>query len=362
MRYLVVCRVISNGGDHLIAKKMVELLGKLSPENEVVLNDGSKDIDLDYIHSFDRLVIGGGPVFENRIFNFDAYPVLKTILNVNIPIYIFGAGWFGQTGAEETILNYKFNEDALKVFNKVISSGGFLGGRDYLTTRVLKNNGFDCVMTGCPVWYDYDFLGSVDINQNVNKEIKKIIISDPGITKEAYEQEMKSKQTIELIDFVINKFPTAEIMFTFNNGIFTKYSTNCNVKIRDYLDTKNIQYFDLANSWEGFKIYDNCDLHIGYRVHSHIYALSRRIPSVLVEEDARGYGVNHAFGLENLPSYDVEEMKKENAKQNLKENKYLLKQLDFIVDEMIDSNYLKIINAFRFINETYKDKVEKFFM
>ena len=47
-----------------------------------------------------------------------------------------------------------------------------------------------------------------------------------------------------------------------------------------------------------------CDLHIGFRVHAHIYNLSKRNRSILLEEDGRGAGVNQSLGLSNIRVYD----------------------------------------------------------
>lgn len=352
MKCLVVTRTITNGGDHLIAKKLLEVLENELPNLEIVFNDGSKELTTDYVNSFDKLIIGGGPIFENRIFNYEAFPILKIISNIEIPVSIIGSGWFGKSGHSDDIFSYKFNNDAVTVFNKVIETGGVLAGRDYLTTRVLKNNGFkNAIMTGCPVWYDYDFVNSTEINKNVDKSIKKIIISDPGITKEVEQQKIKAEQAIEVIKTVRGEFPNANIEFTFNNGIITKYSTECNVKIKEYLEEKNIKYHDLSNDWKGFQVYDDIDLHIGYRVHSHIYTLSKRIPSILIEEDARGYGVNHALGLEtNMTSYDI----KANLANKLEGNKNLLVHLNSSIDEMITNDFIRIKNAFVLMNKGYK--------
>jgi ketol-acid reductoisomerase len=38
------------------------------------------------------------------------------------------------------------------------------------------------------------------------------------------------------------------------------------------------------------------DFHLGYRVHSHIFSLSQRIPSILIAEDSRGVGQAEAMG------------------------------------------------------------------
>ena len=47
-------------------------------------------------------------------------------------------------------------------------------------------------------------------------------------------------------------------------------------------------------------VLNSADLHIGYRVHSHLYMLSQRKPTVLIAEDARGESQNSTLGLQNL--------------------------------------------------------------
>lgn len=65
---------------------------------------------------------------------------------------------------------------------------------------------------------------------------------------------------------------------------------------------KGIFIQDISYSSEGFSIYDDCDIHIGFRVHAHIYNLSIMGYSILIEEDSRGYAVNETFQLMPIPA------------------------------------------------------------
>src|SRR5699024_8576119 len=51
-----------------------------------------------------------------------------------------------------------------------------------------------------------------------------------------------------------------------------------------------------------------CDLHIGYRVHAHIYFLSKRLPSILLHEDGRGNGVSEALNSPGIDAYKSSNM------------------------------------------------------
>ena len=42
-------------------------------------------------------------------------------------------------------------------------------------------------------------------------------------------------------------------------------------------------------------LYSNCDLHIGYRVHAHVFMTSIKKPSILIKEDGRGEGMSEVI-------------------------------------------------------------------
>jgi polysaccharide pyruvyl transferase WcaK-like protein len=47
---------------------------------------------------------------------------------------------------------------------------------------------------------------------------------------------------------------------------------------------------DASRDLDALELYGQVDLHVGYRVHAHLCALSRRRPSLLIAEDGRGRG------------------------------------------------------------------------
>jgi len=58
------------------------------------------------------------------------------------------------------------------------------------------------------------------------------------------------------------------------------------------------------------RVYEDFDLHIGYRVHAHLYFLSRRIPSILLSEDVRGSGQAKSLGMEEIRVGDATAMER----------------------------------------------------
>lgn len=351
MKALIVNFSISNGGDYLIEKRTNDLIKKSFPQWDIQSISGLKPVSTKVLNSFDRIIVGGGPHYDDRIIRTLFMPLFLDIDNISPSIHILGSGIYGEDCFAESINTRFFADDVKSFLEKLLRGGGSLGCRDILSYIVMKNSGFSSVyLTGCPAWYSLDFLDKTLRNEVRDSKIEKIVVSDPGVTKNADEQDIRAKQAIELIDKVWELFPSANIIFTFNNGIKTKYSHKCNNIINDYLKKNSIPVYELAYDEKKFSIYDDADLHIGFRVHSHIYALSRRIPSILVEEDLRGYGMNETLGLPHLLSYDDILM---HTERKYAPNPWLTKQLSDIIAYMKLTSFARIEGAFHIMNEIY---------
>lgn len=353
MRYLVVSNTISNGGDHLIAGCGIRMMERFAgKENFTFFNSYACSTENIDISLYDAMVYIGGPLYSDRLLNRNAFPLLYKMKEAGKRIFLFGCGWYGSNDSAEAVYGFAFQPEIKEILS-YIDDTGILGCRDYLTQRILKNNGYQNVlMTGCPVWYRER---RNDIPRNYEGEIKKIAISDLGMTKNSAFYDDKFQQFTAVADCVKQKFPKAEIIFTFNNGIRTKYSAAFNLRVAEFLDTQGIPFYDLSNGDENFRVYDDCDLHIGYRVHSHIYCLTQGIPSVLICEDARGIGMNKTLGLDVLKANaSLEE-------EGYVNNPFLIRELSDAIDELAaNRSYVcrKITELFSYY---YDHGVGKFF-
>jgi predicted regulator of Ras-like GTPase activity (Roadblock/LC7/MglB family) len=73
------------------------------------------------------------------------------------------------------------------------------------------------------------------------------------------------------------------------------------VKLAAFGALKGWRAISVADGLDRFeKVYSEADLHLGYRVHSHIFSLSNRSASILVNEDTRGVGQVQTLGGEIL--------------------------------------------------------------
>lgn len=356
-RALVLSRPLVNAGDFLFAERSLEVICANLPGVEIVSGHLLAEYELEWLNGFDVIFITGGPIYDNRFFADGAIPFLKYLDSLKPVIHIFAGGWYGKSDNLSEIYGYSFSPEVLAVLQQFEARGGTFSCRDYITERVLRNNGLQNVtMTGCSAWFFLPMMEkafSCCLSQPA--DVHKLVISDQGMTKDSRWHEVKLVQTKNLISHLRQIFPEAEILFTFNGGIDTKYSGQFNRRVCDWLDERGISYVDMSGSAERFNVYDDVDLHIGYRVHSHIYCLAQRLPSVLLEEDARGAGVNQALGLRDIRNYSV------NEQDVFQPNPYLLTELDAYLQEMYREKFSRIKAACMRVTDVYEHVVQPYF-
>ncbi len=374
MKFLFISGAYKNAGDFLIEKRCEYLFKQIEPTCviEKIMSNVSLDNKLEYVNGFDWIVIPGGPGYI-----FDYYPshikLTSCLDDIKAKIMAVGLGWYGADTTQHTILNYTFSKETQKLLLRISSDCGFLGCRDNYSVQVLRNNGFEkAIMTGCPAWYELEKINEISLRKDIDFNFKKICVSDPA---ELFEN---AEQCLKVVRYLRKTFPCSEICFVFHRGIEKDMYTNSfNAKIAQRLKKKlcamdNITVHNIAFGENGFAVYDDADLHIGYRVHAHIYNLSKRNVSVLIEEDGRGAGVNEALSLPRLLAYKekarapksvFEKAFRKGAKAvgiNLiqKSNVYLIDQLDEVLNGLRDEEYAAYPMAFRRMQYSYKRMVD----
>jgi hypothetical protein len=338
---------ITNAGDYLVRRGVEELLKYFD-----IMYDKcyAEDFSLNEIQKYSALIIGGGPQYSNRLYKNDSYKVYNVYKEIQIPIFFEGAGIYNSTCLPNDIFSNCFIDEMIEFYKYIDCNGGGYGCRDYISQTILKKNGLlNGNMIGCPAWFSKDDLQLEGIRPNVKLKPEKIIVSDAGITKLEKNQVTKAQQTIEVIEFLKDKFKSAKIIFSYNNGIHTRYSSKCNNIVKEYLEKEKIDYYNMENNEDMFAIYDDCDLHIGFRLHSHIYCMRKHIPSILIEEDARGYGFNDTVGLPHITAYKIQEQQDD----LFVPNEYLIDMLDFQYEKMINGNFVMLDNAYKIMKNTF---------
>lgn len=289
MKVALLSGAYKNSGDFLIERRTRELICNIAPHCEINIYLRNQIADkISEINQNDKAVFCGGPLYKQDL---EGYLPLDVCINeLKIPSAIIGGGWYGAGDGNNQVVKYRFAPKTKQFFESVKSKGGLLSARDILSYEVLKENGFDdVIMSGCPAWYDLENIEVKTLKSHA--PVKKIVFSDPA-------SRPNIPMSIKVMEFIMSRYPDAEYHYAFHRGI-----SDGAKEIQDFLKSRSIDTVDLSGDSSGFAVYDDCDLHVGYRVHAHIYCLSKRVKTVLIEEDGRGAGVNRTLGLPGIKAY-----------------------------------------------------------
>lgn len=362
MEIALLSGAYKNAGDYLIEKRAKSLLEHFIPNihcNRFLRSEINEK--LDKINEMDVIVFTGGPIYMNNI---DGYlPLDRCIREMKPKIMIMGGGWYGRGSGTARTYAYDFTSKT-KEFLKMIDSNGYgLSCRDLYSVKILKKAGMENVkMTGCPAWYYLPKVFQKNI-ENSEWNIKKITVSDPAL-------ERNFPLALQLIRYLKSVFSNAEILFLFHRGIGQDRYTNAKSaewrqKFVNELTNGGVNIKDISYSCKGFTLYDGCDLHIGFRVHAHLYNLSMRQRSILIEEDGRGTGADEVLGLPSIKAYN-DEIQISNRYADkigrilLKEtNSYLIEEVDNYLQVLCDTKDQYLINAYQ-LQEKYFENMREY--
>lgn len=348
-----------NSGDDLIGKSLIKLLKKLK----------GNDIQIDTAY------IADANLTDNLKFNYSAIlaPALrptalgevvapkfrndyvKIALDHKIPFYTIGAGWSQYPGTVSQSKILKLNPTEIGTFKKLFNQKmgtNKISCRDIYTENVLKGNGISCYgTTGDLGLFDTDFLG---LPFKYPNKIKNIAVSMPHNKhhlSKAYEIAMNLKKRYSC---------NVKLVF---HGYFGKLGS---LLPKDWLDNQ-IQIIDLAGGAEKLNYYDKIDLHVGFRLHAHIWFLRTRKPSLLIAEDGRGTGhlttinglgysaaPNFVFSLAEFLPDKINEWRKYLSEIPPSDDVYNM------LDSEINSGFDQTKNSLKIIDHLWKEKMKPF--
>lgn len=299
--YTVLTGAKINMGDFLITDCAKKLLSALRPEHDHFQLPAWKPLDkhLDAINSSAAVIILGGPGFQPSFYP-GVYKFTKDLSKIKVPIIPMGLGWKGFPGDFATLKRYRFDKTSQTALRRISSEATWIGCRDYLTLEMLRRNGIEnALMTGCPAWYDFESIGRIFKGP---KAIKELVFTPA-------QRHVYRDQSVAVMKSIRELFADAKLYCSFNRGI------DGDSNLIPESDRKNNRWLSAEAKKLGFNVvdtsfgldkiefYDNCDLHVGYRVHSHLYFLSKRRPSFLLHEDGRGRGVSSTLNLQGIDAF-----------------------------------------------------------
>ncbi|SIR77935.1 Polysaccharide pyruvyl transferase [Aquipseudomonas alcaligenes] len=302
--YVILTGSKNNAGDFLIKYRAKKLFAALRPDREIVDLDAWKPFDaatLELVNNAKALILMGGPALQAHMYP-GIYALTPNLDDIKVPVTTMGIGWKSISGNWQDSYDYPLSVSALKLLEKAAGSGLPLSVRDFHTHNALAFKGFDNVlMTGCPAYYDLDFIGKeFKLPEKLHKVAFSLGVS--FIESASMEREMKS-QILRLKEY----FKDSEFEVVFHHGLnpdvflqshgAKKEHNQKHNQFAQWLASEKIAYTDISGSAENLvEYYSGVDLHIGYRVHAHIFMNSISKMSVLIAEDGRGKATEKVIG------------------------------------------------------------------
>lgn len=358
-QYTILTGSKNNAGDFLIKYRAKQLFRTLRPDREIIDLNGWEEFDdekLKTVNESQALILLGGPALIKNMRS-KIYKMTENLDDIKVPIISMGIGWHSVSGNWIDTYKYPLNENDIKLLERINNSGYLSSVRDYHTLNAIRFKGFDnFIMTGCPAYYNLD-----DINKEVKiPTINKVAFSLGVSFVESLSMEklikdniLKTKELFKDKDFeVIFHHSLDKDKFLSTHGSTTKHN-NKHREFANWLELQNIQYTDISGSAENLiNYYSNVDLHIGYRVHAHIFMNSITKFSILISEDGRAKGTKDVIGgivLDGYTSFKKSFLSKVLNKLFSRFDRY--SSNNYLTKELIDNiNYEKNIDYIRIKN------------
>ncbi len=312
--YVTLTGSKNNAGDFLIKYRAFQLFKAIRPDREIIdFNEWEKisDEKLYVINNAKALILLGGPgVVPNMYPNI--YPLRDNLDDITVPIIMMGLGWKDIQGNWEDTYCVSFTEATKRLLKKIDYSGYLSSVRGYHTLNTLHANGYkNVLMTGCPAYYDLNSLNKKTLS---SLQISKVAFSLGVSFLKSAQMEMQMKS---LIATLAEQYKDVSFEVVFHHALINIESAKQvygdsyerhvegHLLFAKWLEENNIKYVDISGSAENLmKYYTNVDLHIGYRVHAHIFMNSISKVSFLLSEDGRAKEIPLVIGDIVINGYD----------------------------------------------------------
>lgn len=213
---------------------------------------------------------------------------------------MMGIGWKSINGTWEETKKYALSKMTIKLLERIRDDSLINSVRDYHTKKVINIYGNkNVLMTGCPATYDKNYFDKGILLPSFKKLSFSLGVS--FVTSKQMLIQMK-QIILKLNNFCNKNRIKFEVVFHHS----TKNSTNesqselqikMHSKFLNWIEINKINWVDISGSAENLiNYYTGTDIHIGYRVHAHIFMNSISKPSILIAEDGRGKALKDVFG------------------------------------------------------------------
>jgi hypothetical protein len=281
-----------NVGDQLITEAAIKIikyeLG--GAEFDIHFREEEFSSRLEYLNSHDAIILFGFSILESNT-RPRHYRIAENLDKVDLPIIPIGAIHKFFPGTEEELERRVLQDSTRSFLDRVIANcpDKKIPVRTEWVGQVLRQNGYDAILTGDPAWYDPDTIGE---EFHKPDKIRRLVFTTPH-------SGMYSEQAKELLGRLADRYPDATRTMVLHSA-----PTGVDRELYEPAQKAgwDIQY--ASHDTSNLEMYRKSDLHVGYRKHGHLAHLRWRRPSVVLAEDSRAAGLNSTLNRAGIRAYD----------------------------------------------------------
>lgn len=280
-RYLLLHRALRNAGDYLIRVRATELIRDARPAADLAFGEAWRPLTGQYsdaeLADFDAIVICGGPGLQGAMYP-RLYPLMP-LDHLRTPVLLLSMGSYFFPADARTISSIELDTSTLRFLRRVAALGLPISVRDELSERLVRRHGLGPVtMTGDVAWYRPE----APRRAQLPAEIDSISYTPPA-------NPIFFRDGLEVLHGLRRYLPGAHITVVFHRDPQPPFAAAA-AEI-------GAETVTIAGSADGFEIHDRVAIHVGYRLHAHLYRLSGGGASYLLAEDSRGVGALETLGM-----------------------------------------------------------------
>lgn len=358
--YALVTRALRNVGDDLIHQRGRRLIEHVAPGVELTPIKGwlrlGESLDAGQVARLAGILVPGGPGTRRDLGR--VYPFLEDAAARRIPVAFLGVGsrfFPGTLGAGRARLD-RATIDTLRELGRHAT----IGVRDHLTQRLLRSAGVPAQVNGCPAWYSIPHL---ETRPPLPTAIDRLAFTPPADL-------LFFPQCLELMRATRGLLPSARVLVGFHHGVVTDDAavTAANQRLVAECRALGFEIADFTADSARLAVYEDCDLHLGYRVHAHIYFSSLRKPTFLLAEDSRGLGVLQTLSgvgiaaWNELAEHELSRRALARARPELLAlpHRRITEWLELALDRELSQGFPRVETAARIIDATYRTMMAPF--
>lgn len=298
--YTVLACTIKDAGDFLITERGEVLLKTYSKQNGILRLNNWQPLDdrLDEINKTKAIILCGGAGYSRNFYP-EIFPPARNIDDIKVPIIPLGLGWVGYPMWQPD--KFSFSNSSKSLLQRIHQNCKATSCRDNITKEILNRHGFkNVIMTGCPAWYD---LKSIGKKFEQPKEIHRVAVSMAGGEPKYFKLQVELLQEVKKL--LTRLYPQVELYAAFHRGIeedryTSRQEATALQQLKRIAEQLRYRVVDASYGTSKLEFYRECDFHVGFRVHAHIFFLSIRKPTFLLQIDGRGRGLSETLGLPDV--------------------------------------------------------------